>query len=197
MMTQLPGFRDPVHDAQQTFRALLAALARPGLMQTTAVLEPPDGIAIATAAASLTLFDLESTVWLQPGFPEALRDWLLFHTGCQFGRDPGTADFAVVRDLTAMPELNRFNWGTPEYPEASTSLLVQLPTLQGGEAVSLHGPGIHGEIPVELPVTAQFWAQWAALTAHYPLGVDIWFCARDRVLGLPRTAELSGGARSG
>ena len=76
MLTQLPGFADPVHDSQQTFRALLDALAQPGLYQTTVAVAPPAGLTPSCAAAALTLLDLETTVWLQPGLPQAVPDWL-------------------------------------------------------------------------------------------------------------------------
>ncbi|NEO88217.1 MAG: phosphonate C-P lyase system protein PhnH [Spirulina sp. SIO3F2] len=192
MITQLPGFANPVHDAQRTFRALLDALARPGLIQTTAHVAPPDGLAPSCAAAALTLLDLETTVWLQPSFSEDARAWLLFHTGCRFTIDPQTADFALIQDLATAPSLFAFSHGTAEYPEASTSLLIQLPDLENGEAVMLQGPGIKDSICITLPLTVNYWQQWQAMTEGYPLGLDAWYFAGDRVLGLPRTARVQG-----
>ena len=188
-ITPLPGFHDPVHDAQQTFRALLNALARPGLIHTTASLAAPEGLVPSCAAACLTLLDLETCVWLQPGLPEAVRFWLLFHTGCRFTVDPHAADFAVISDLETAPNLNEFCYGTPEYPEASTSLLIQLPTLEGRATITLQGPGILEAIAITPPLTPAFWQQWQAMTQSYPLGLDSWCFAGDRVLGFPRTAQ--------
>lgn len=190
MLTQLPGFADPVHDSQQTFRALLDALAQPGLCQTTVAVAPPAGLTPSCAAAALTLLDLETTVWLQPGLPQAVSDWLLFHTGCHFTEAPQAADFALIGQMATAPPLTAFGWGSPEYPEASTSLLVQLPTLQGGRPATLQGPGILAERAIALPVPDDFWAQWQAMTSRYPLGVDSWWLSGDQVLGLPRTARL-------
>ncbi|MEM1308714.1 MAG: phosphonate C-P lyase system protein PhnH [Cyanobacteria bacterium P01_H01_bin.153] len=189
MLTQLPGFQDPVHDAQQTFRALLEALSRPGLPQTTAILTSPEGLLPSCAAAALTLFDLETTVWLQPDLPTAVRDWLLFHTGCPFTSEPQAADFAVIGDLAQMPDLTTFNWGSSEYPEASTSLLLQCGDLSGGPTISLRGPGIMEAIAIALPLSQQFWLQWQAMTASYPLGLDSWCFGHQQVIGLPRTAR--------
>lgn len=189
MLTQLPGFQDPIHDAQQTFRALLEALSRPGLSQTTAVLTPPERLAPSCAAAALTLLDLETAVWLQSSLPSAVRDWLLFHTGCRFTEDLPAADFAVIDQSAQMPELAAFNWGSPEYPEASTSLLLQCEALTGGPAVSLQGPGIVDAIAVDPVLPLSFWQQWQAMTANYPLGLDAWCCAERQVIGLPRTAR--------
>ncbi|MEL6400609.1 MAG: phosphonate C-P lyase system protein PhnH [Cyanobacteria bacterium J06626_4] len=190
MLTQLPGFADPVHDSQQTFRALLDALAQPGLCQTTVAVAPPAGLTPSCAAAALTLLDLETTVWLQPGLPQAVSDWLLFHTGCQFTEAPQAADFALIEQMATAPPLTAFGWGSPEYPEASTSLLVQLPALQGGRPVTLQGPGILAERAIALPVPHDFWSQWQAMTSRYPLGVDSWWLSGDQVLGLPRTTRL-------
>ncbi|MBD2108084.1 phosphonate C-P lyase system protein PhnH [Nodosilinea sp. FACHB-13] len=192
LTTQLPGFKDPVHDAQQTFRALLDALARPGIQQTTASLTPPEGLNPGCAAACLTLLDLETTVWLQPGISESVRSWLLFHTGCRFTAQPQTADFAVIDRIETMPRLEEFNWGTAAYPEASTSLLIQLPALQGAESATLHGPGILDTVTIQMPLVADFWQQWQAMTTNYPLGLDIWCFADRQVLGLPRTARFAG-----
>ncbi|MBD2231655.1 phosphonate C-P lyase system protein PhnH [Phormidium tenue] len=192
LTTQLPGFKDPVHDAQQTFRALLDALARPGIQQTTASLTPPEGLNPGCAAACLTLLDLETTVWLQPDIAESARSWLVFHTGCRFTAQPQTADFAVINNVETMPNLEDFNWGTAAYPEASTSLLIQLPALEGTGSATLQGPGILESITLQTPLSTDFWQQWQAMTAHYPLGLDVWCFADRQVLGLPRTTRIAG-----
>ena len=100
--TQLPGFKDPVHEAQQTFRALLDALARPGMAQTTAAVTPPAGLTSGCAAACLTLLDLETVVWLQPEISAPAKSWLLFHTGCRFTEQPQSADFALISTIATI-----------------------------------------------------------------------------------------------
>ena len=190
--TQLPSFKHPVHDAQQTFRALLDALARPGILQTMAPMTAPPGLTAGCAAACLTLLDLETTVWLQPGTPEAVKSWLLFHTGCRFTAQPQTADFAIISRVETMPRLDDFSWGTAEYPEASTSLLIQLPSLLGNHSITLQGPGIVDLITFQTPLNQDFWQQWQEMTAEYPLGLDAWCFADSQVLGFPRTACIAG-----
>lgn len=190
----LPGFCDPVHDAQRTFRALLDALARPGISHTTASVTPPPGLTTSCAAAALTLLDLETSVWLQAHCSEDIKSadiksWLLFHTGCRFTDNPQQADFALIWTVSHGLSLQDFNWGTPEYPEASTSLLIQCPSLHGGNAITLQGPGILGEMTVDVSLSHSFWQQWQQMTRHYPLGVDAWCFADNRVMGLPRTSH--------
>lgn len=190
MVTQLPGFTDAVHDAQRTFRALLDALARPGLGQSTVTVNAPAGLTPSCAAACLTVLDLETLVWLQPGIADDVRPWLVFHTGCRFIDSPKDANFALIWNLATAPALDTFQWGSSEYPEASTSLLIQLPGLESGPAVALAGPGISQSIELTLPLEKEFWSQWQDMTADYPLGLDCWFFAQDQVMGLPRTAKL-------
>lgn len=188
----LPGFQDLVEDSQATFRTLLDAFALPGKVnQIKAKLQPPTGLNLACAAACLTLLDLETQVWLQPGFQPLVKAWLLFHTGCRFTDSPCYADFALIRDAVSMPELSTFNSGTVEKPEASTTLLIQGTDLQGNQAVSLTGPGILGDRVLALPNLPDFfWQEWRANLHGYPLGIDIFFFADNLVLGLPRTTKI-------
>lgn len=129
MLVELSGFQDLIHDSQSTFKTLLDALSRPGTINKIDVqltLTPPSGLNVACAAACLTLFDLETIIWLQPGLKEEVKNWLLFHTGCRFTGDIKKADFAVIWDINNMPDLSKFKQGTAVYPEDSTTLLIMV-----------------------------------------------------------------------
>lgn len=190
MVTTLPGFQDTVHDAQTTFRALLEALAHPGRScPLPSLTTPPTGMFPACAAACLTLLDLETQVWLQPGLD--IESWLRFHTGCRFTGEPHRANFAVIGDVARSPDLQAFNPGTAEYPELSTTLLIQVEHLVEGEAVVLQGPGILGERTIAPQLPAQFWQQWLRNHHAYPLGVDVFLFDQTHVIGLPRTTKLA------
>jgi alpha-D-ribose 1-methylphosphonate 5-triphosphate synthase subunit PhnH len=185
-----PGFGDRVHDAQQTFRTLLDALAQPGQVRTlTAAITPPQGLTPACAAACLTLLDLETQVWLQPGLHESVTSWLLFHTGCRLTPYPQASNFAVIWDLTRLPDLDAFNWGTAECPETSTTVLIQTEQLSQGIPIVLKGPGILQECAIAPQLPEQFWRQWQRNCQSYPLGIDVFLFAQHRVMGLPRTAK--------
>ncbi|MBW4546377.1 MAG: phosphonate C-P lyase system protein PhnH [Symplocastrum torsivum CPER-KK1] len=190
---QLPGFKNPVHDAQTTFRNLLEALANPGSQhQITALVEAPAGLNSACAAACLTLLDLETQVWLQPTIEEEVKNWLLFHSGCEFTTKPNTANFAIINHWQSMPSLSVFNQGTDEEPEASTTLLIQVENFESGKPVNLSGPGI--EKTRSLTVHSLNSAFWEGLTNNihnYPLGVDIFLFTRNTVVGLPRTTRAN------
>ena len=191
MIVKLPGLQNLVRDSQTTFRTLLNALSRPGRINAIEVeLTPPSGLNVACAAACLTLFDLETEVWLQPGLGEEIKSWLLFHTGCSFTGDTKQADFAVICDVDNMPDLSQFKQGTPVYPEDSTTLLITVGAIRESplQAQILTGAGINQQItmPINLPDT--FWQQWQQNHNSYPSGVDIYFFYNNEIVGLPRTS---------
>ena len=189
MVLSLPGFQDAVHETQMTFRTLLEALAHPGCSCTIPTsITPPKGMFAACAAACLTLLDLETQVWLQPGLE--IESWLRFHTGCRFATDLQQANFAVIWDVARSPNLQAFHPGTPEYPEASTTLLIQVGRVVDGEAVVLQGPGILGERAIAPQLPAQFWQQWTSNHRAYPLGVDVFLFDQTHVIGLPRSIDI-------
>ena len=186
-----PGFTDPVHDSQAVFRLMLESLSRPGKIIPMKVAVPaPTGVLPETAAIALTLFDTDTAVWLQDGSP-ALLDYLGFHCGCPVSATPGDATFAVITDIGSCPAISAFNPGTPEYPDRSSTLIIQVGSLAGRIARRITGPGIREAEHIaiaELPST--FWRSVESNHALYPCGVDMIFVAPGAILGLPRSTRL-------
>ncbi|MEL6940681.1 MAG: phosphonate C-P lyase system protein PhnH [Cyanobacteria bacterium J06598_1] len=188
--TQLPGFENLTRDSQKTFRSLLEALSTPGqFLKIDVPLQVPTDLSTACGAACLTLMDLEANVWLQPGFPTAVQDWLRFHTGCLFVENPSEATFAVVNNIDTLT-LEQFCWGSAETPESSTTLLVQLETLHDSRPVTISGPGIFQQATISPNLPQQFWEQWQHNHAAYPQGIDVFLFAGQAVMGLPRTVRI-------
>lgn len=190
MIAVSAGFQNPVHQAQATFRALLEALAHPGCgYSLPSSLAPPGRLSPASAAACLTLLDLETQVWLQPD--SEIESWLRFHTGCRLTRHPQQADFAVIWHGARSPDLQAFNPGTAESPEGSTTLLIQVESLMDGEGVVLQAPGILGKRAIAPRLPAHFWQQWSHNHQAYPQGVDVFLFDQTQVMGLPRTVAIN------
>jgi alpha-D-ribose 1-methylphosphonate 5-triphosphate synthase subunit PhnH len=188
-----PGFSDPVFQSQAAFRALLAALSEPGTLRHVAAdIAPPEGLAAATATALLALADYETPVWL----PAALRDgaaaaWLRFHCGVALVDEPERAAFAVLDGAAAEPKLSAFNCGTDQFPDRSTTVIMQVAALERGTACTLSGPGIPGSRRIEPQgLRPGFTAELRENRALYPLGVDVVLTHGDRLIGLPRSTQI-------
>src|SRR5690349_16386388 len=140
------AFADPVLQAQSTFRAILDALARPGTVQTLgeAVAAPPP-LSAGAAAVALTLCDHDTPVWLDAGLrANDVADWLRFHCGCPIVESPRDAAFALVADVENLPPFDAFNLGTAEYPDRSTTIVLQVESFESGIDLAFEGPGIRG-----------------------------------------------------
>ena len=188
MSIDLPGFADPVAQAQATFRAVLDALARPGtLHEAGGTLTPPAPLAPATAAVLLALVDHDTPLHIAPDCSAAAA-WLTFHCGTAPSPSPASP-FAVAR---ALPDLATLSPGTDEAPESSTTLVLQVPALGTGPAFTLAGPGL--KAPARFQVTGLppgFAASWAANPALFPRGVDLILCAGTTVAALPRSTTVT------
>ncbi|KPF67529.1 hypothetical protein IP69_12445 [Bosea sp. AAP35] len=187
------GFTDPVFQSQSAFRALLAALSEPGTRQVvTGGIAPPDGLHAATATALLTLADYETPIWLPPGLRDDVAGaWLRFHCGAALVSEPGLAAFAVIDGASSAPLLADFNPGNDQFPDRSTTVIVQCTGLDGDEAVTLTGPGIaNSRLISPAGLRPGFWAEVAANNDAYPLGVDLLLSHGDAVFGLPRSTRI-------
>jgi alpha-D-ribose 1-methylphosphonate 5-triphosphate synthase subunit PhnH len=187
------GFAEPVFDSQSTFKAVMDAMARPGIVaDVKAIAAPPGPMGPAAGAIALALCDHDTLVFLTPAMIEAgVQAWLAFHSGALVTGERSEAAFAFVEASTPLPPLSTFAAGSQEYPDRSTTVVFELTALTGGQPLLLEGPGIDGAIeiaPTGLP--PHFEAMWAENRALCPRGVDIVLAAGSQILCLPRTVKI-------
>ena len=193
-LTSTAGIGNAVFAAQSVFRKVMDATARPGSVHsvTTAVAAPAP-LMPASAAIALTLFDHDTPVWLDAGLKiDAVMSWLRFQTACPIVADPAQSAFALVSDAATVPSFESFALGTPDYPDRSTTLILQLSTLTEGPALSLSGPGIRSSATLRAgSLPDDFDARLAGNRVLFPLGVDLLLVATDQLAALPRTTVVA------
>jgi alpha-D-ribose 1-methylphosphonate 5-triphosphate synthase subunit PhnH len=172
------AFADPPAASAVAFRAIMEAMARPGTIRRVAA-PAPDGLSPAAAAVLLVLADPTTPIWALGG-----QDWLIFHTGAPITGNRAEAAFAVGTWEDLMP-LADWSRGTPDYPDRSATLIVEVPRLDG-PGQRLTGPGIETEARLPLPDPRAL----ADNAARYPLGVDYLLTCRDRIAALPRSTRI-------
>jgi alpha-D-ribose 1-methylphosphonate 5-triphosphate synthase subunit PhnH len=195
-VAELPaGFADKVLSAQTTFRSVMDAMARPGSVQRVAAASGAPGALMRGAAAiALTLFDHDTPVWLDPLLSETsdVGKWLKFHTGAPVIADSSISSFAVIGDARALPALDRFAFGTNEYPDRSTTVILQVESLTQGAASELRGPGIDGAAVLRATLQpADLFERLAINAVLFPRGIDVVLVADDAVVAIPRTTRLA------
>jgi alpha-D-ribose 1-methylphosphonate 5-triphosphate synthase subunit PhnH len=192
---ELPaGFADKVLSAQSTFRSVMDAMARPGSVQRiAAVAGTPSTMMRGTAAIALTLFDHDTPVWLDGGMsatPDAAK-WLKFHSSAPVVADSTVSSFALIGDPEKLPALDRFAFGSNEYPDRSTTLILQVESLTEGPAFELRGPGIDGAAILRASIQPHdLFERLAINVALFPRGIDVVLVHDDAIVAIPRTTRL-------
>ncbi len=188
----MSGFSDAVHDSQHVFRQTLQAMSEPGQWVNI-----PQEVALAdfysaTTAVMLTFLDNDTALWL----PEKWRSKdisqnLTFHCGCPLISEQSQAQFAIYDLADFLAEVHfDFAMGSDRYPDQSTTIVIQLP-VDAPEVMSVwQGAGIETERVCSLPLNDDFWALRQKLI-EFPRGVDFILTCQDRVMGLPRTTQVT------
>jgi alpha-D-ribose 1-methylphosphonate 5-triphosphate synthase subunit PhnH len=194
-VAELPaGFADKVLSAQSTFRSVMDAMARPGGVQRIgAAAGTPAAMMRGTAAIALTLFDHDTPVWLDQLMSETsdVTKWLKFHTGAPVVGDSSICSFAIIGDARALPALDRFAFGSNEYPDRSTTLILQVDGLAHGRSLELRGPGIDGTAVLQAAIQPPDLFERLAVNAMlFPRGVDVVLVHDDTIVAIPRTTRL-------
>jgi alpha-D-ribose 1-methylphosphonate 5-triphosphate synthase subunit PhnH len=199
-VAELPaGFADKVLSAQSTFRSVMDAMARPGSVQRiAAVAGTPETLMRGTAAIALTLFDHDTPVWLDTRMsttPHVAR-WLKFHTSAPVIADSSVSSFALIGDPGNLPVLDGFAFGSNEYPDRSTMLILQVESLTEGPAFELRGPGIDGTAVLRASIHPHdLFERLAINVALFPRGIDVVLVHDDAIVAIPRTTRAT--ARGG
>lgn len=185
------GFADKVLSAQSAFRTVMDVMARPGTVQRIAVaIDGPSPLMPASAAIALTLFDHDTPVWLDEAMAAApnVSRWIKFHTSAPIVNDSRISSFALIADPSSLTTFDHFAIGTDEYPDRSTTLLLQIGSLDDGPEIELRGPGIDGT--TKLRASIDLSDRLAANRQMFPRGVDLILIAGDCIAAIPRTAQL-------
>lgn len=178
------GFDSPATQSAHAFRSVMEAMARPGMIQNIQGAAPPNPLSVAAGTVLLTLCDTDTPVYLAGNADtDDVRAWLAFHTGAPLA-GPSHAMFALG-DWDALMPLGGYPVGTPEYPDRSTTLIVECAQLEAA-GTSLRGPGIKSTAALSLPETRAFQDN----RALFPLGLDFIFTCGDRLAALPRSTEV-------
>jgi len=194
-VAELPaGFADKVLSAQSTFRSVMDAMARPGSVQRIAAAAgTPAALMRGSAAIALTLFDHDTPIWLDPAMSATsdVAKWLKFHTSAPVIADPSIAGFALIGDPRNLLALDRFALGSNEYPDRSTTLILQVESLTQGAGLELRGPGIGGTATLRAQVQPRdLFERLAINAALFPRGIDVVLVHDDAIVAIPRTTRL-------
>lgn len=181
--------------SQAVFRAVMEAFARPGEIKTITGASGPAPLAPASAALAQSLADYETPIWLDrtfAGVPD-IAQWIRFYTGAPIIDDKRQAAFAFIADAQSMPDVTQFALGSEEYPDRSTTLIVQVARFCG-RPLGISGPGIKGArdlAAADLP--EDFAERFAANRELFPRGVDLVLVAGNQIAALPRSIRISRG----
>jgi len=194
-MTQallLAGFKSPSSSAQRCFRAVLGALAEPGIPQRLdAPQEARAGCQKGIASIGLSLLDSSTSFYVHD--LSGLSGYLRFHTGAA-DSPPQAAQwvFAGASGPDLLLLTQSLNMGSLECPEQAATLVLQLDQPPTEPMVlRLRGPGIQGarSLP-SFGIPAEFWAWRQAVRARYPLGLDLLLVFAEQVWAIPRSTVI-------
>jgi alpha-D-ribose 1-methylphosphonate 5-triphosphate synthase subunit PhnH len=188
---------DAVLAAQAAFRAVLGAMAAPGTVRpVAATTAAPPALAAAAAGVALTLCDHDTPVWLDAALraDDEVAAWLRLHCGCRIVAEPRAAVFAFIGAPRELPPIDVFGLGTPDYPDRSATIVLQVASLHGGPPLALCGPGIRDrQVLCAIGLPDDMLARLAANRALFPRGVDFILAAPSEIAALPRSVRLAHG----
>ena len=154
--------------------------------------QAPTPFSKAQGAIALTLCDHDTAVWLSPRLAaSAVKGWMAFHTGRRCRAINGAARFVFFDQADAVPDFCGFAAGSQDYPDRSATLVLELPSLAGGQELVARGPGIKGERTIAPQgFRATFCRRWATNRAIFPTRHRSHFDCGTDIMCLPRSVQL-------
>jgi alpha-D-ribose 1-methylphosphonate 5-triphosphate synthase subunit PhnH len=204
---------DTVFDAQEHYRLLLDAMARPGEIRVLPAedLTPPPGIHGAAALVGFALLNTDAS-FCTVGDEEVSR-YLAVHTSAPVAV-PEEADFIFIgsgADADDIPGLiAQAKRGTLPYPEEGATLVLSVEELSAGQpagaalpegqpagsadlTLALEGPGVKTINYLHIKgVHTDVLSAWRAQNEEFPLGIDLILADRQgRIAAVPRSSKVT------
>lgn len=181
-MSSLGGIWDAAVQ-QRLFRAVMQAMARPGMVGGLGALTEGQPAARAVLA---TFMDGSVSLSDPHGLLEA-ADWPLLQAR---QTSPEEADY-VLCDGALAPDFQP-KLGTLPSPDFSATLLLSVARLgEGATRLRVSGPGVNGRAELTVDGLNPAWLMaredWVCA---FPLGVDVILADAERVAALPRTTHV-------
>ncbi|WP_307225007.1 phosphonate C-P lyase system protein PhnH [Pectinatus haikarae] len=186
---------DKVLDAQQVYRLLLDAMARPGKINTLSMsecLKPPRGLQSGTAAVALTLLDQGTGFcFLSAGRQEP--DYLTANTGAA-AQSVDVAELIIFSGCECV-QLDKVCCGSLLSPEQGATLLImveELSSTEGRLCLRLTGPGIRNHCDLFINGLAlKNLETISCMNKEFPLGIDVIYTDKSgNVACIPRSSSM-------
>ena len=191
-----PAFADPGLASQSVFRTVMQAMARPATIARLASgVAAPAPLRSAAAAIALTLLDYETPVWLDAALAQApdVTAWISFHTGAPRTDDPQQAAFAFLAEPELALAFDQFALGSDEFPDSSTTVVLQVEQMIAGAGIPFAGPGIAETQALHAaPLPSDFQGRLIANRNLFPRGIDLLLATDVEIAALPRSLRVIG-----
>ncbi len=168
---------DEVFEAQEHFRLIMDAMAKPGSIKTLdSEITVYEGFSKASALIGFALLDSNTSFY--QNYDENLDQYLILNTSSS-PKSPENADFLFLKESNIELEaIEEAAIGEPEYPEKGAFLIIEVSKISD-EAFSksleliLKGPGVKGSKSIHVGgLKTKVLEAIQEKNMEYPLGVD-------------------------
>lgn len=182
---QIPTLTAPESQNRSVFLALMDALSHPGRV---CELDPSIGLSPHNMLPiGESLLDLETSFYASnPELAQALTATAASHET----PENGEYQFYPVLTHELLEQLGTAPVGDMIYPDKGATLVIGC-RFNCGPTLTLRGPGIQSEETIQvnsLPV--ELW-DLRNQKIRYPLGWDIFLVHDNKIIGIPRTTEIT------
>lgn len=186
------GFTDPVTDSRETYKAVLNAITRPGLVQTIgARLHAPDGINPATAAVCLAFLDSSTPIWVNGDTDSKTKRWLELICGAPVIKAPGKAALALINATGIMPSPDIFYSPYQRRRVMPTTMVIQVGSLNNDGNWVLSGPEIKYKQNLTADgLTPEFLQIRNKMSSLFPNGIDMLLTSGRKLAAINRAISI-------
>ncbi len=189
---------DEVFDAQEQFRIIMDAMARPGKINTLPHLDilPPLGLNEASALVALGLLNADVTFACSEFNVYEIQSYININTSAQL-TNLEKADYIFLTGQEDVSIVENVKVGKLSYPEQGATLIFSVSQIgedktEGTLKLVLKGPGIKNEnVVFAAGINPGLLNQIRIINQEFPLGVDLIVTdVNNQLICIPRSNQF-------